>query len=246
MNLLEEISAFHILLIAIIVILILVLFFRVRLKFLLIRMVYGRYHFKYLRLFNRYFINRPYPDAIKDEPWDYVNNSFKSKPGLQFKTDEEIQFVDNKVGEVYPRFFKIIGDPDYLTISDPGQKHIQFIVASYKAMVYDYQAMLVYYFVDSLLVMGQFRFRREKQALDINHLIEKLRERYKIDIPQGINKPFQLIDRNDNCINFRDNGFSVELNVLNYKNQKILNILNDHPLNATAGDEVADKQVVTF
>lgn len=113
-------------------------------------------------------------------------------------------------------------------------------------MVYDYQAMLVYYFVDSLLVMGQFRFRREKQALDINHLIEKLRERYKIDIPQGINKPFQLIDRNDNCINFRDNGFSVELNVLNYKNQKILNILNDHPLNATAGDEVADKQVVTF
>lgn len=245
MAIFENIPPLYSIILSAIVLIILIVVFRVRLKFLITRMMYGKYHYKYLRLFNRYFINRPYPDALKDEPWDYVQNVFKTKPKTQIATEEDIQFVDLKVGEVYPDFFKQHGDPEYLTISDPHQNQAQFIVAGYKARVYNYEAMLVYFFVENLLVMGQFRFRREKQPIDINHLTEKLVERYQVKNPGNNLKSFQIRDRNNTCINFMDNGFSVELNVINHQKEQLQQLFNKSSFQSST-EEIFDKEAVTF
>ncbi|MCB2219178.1 MAG: hypothetical protein KQI35_02200 [Bacteroidetes bacterium] len=215
MSLIETLSLFEILLIAAVIFMILIFIFRIQIKFLLTRLIYGRYHYKYLRLYNRYLINRPYPDAIKDEPWDYILSVFKTQPKVEFETKDEIGFANYKVGKQYDNFFRKNGDPDYLTISDPHSKLPHFIVAGYRALVYDYEAMLVYFFIDNMLVMGQFRFRREKEAIDAASLIQKLNRRYAVHIPTDENNAFTLKDNDGNRIVFRDTGFSVELNIYN-------------------------------
>ncbi len=248
MALIEDLSLFEIILFSFIILLILVYTYRIRLKFFLIRIFYGRYHYKYLRLFNRYFINRPYPDAVKDEPLDYVVSAYHAKPKIVLETNEEIRFVDYKIGETYNQFFKNNGDPDYLTISDPRLKQPRFIVAGYKAMVYDFEAMLVYFFIDNFLVMGQFRFRREKQPIEAQALINKLAERYQIKVDVSEDANFQVKDQQGHVINFRDNGFSVELNVLNPGNAMIKQVIQDQNYQPQKGikDKTAKEEKVTF
>jgi hypothetical protein len=248
MSLIESLSTFEILLIVAIVFLILLFVFRIQLKFLITRLLYGRYHFKYLRLFNRYLINRPYPDAIKDEPWDYVMSAFDTQPQLVFQTKDKIGFANYRVGDQYDQFFKKNGDPDYLTISDPQSKHPHFIVAGYRAIVYEYEAMLVYFFVDTLLVMGQFRFRREKESIDAADLIQKLNSRYGVHIPTDETGAFTLKDPEENRIVFRDTGFSVELNVFNTEIEWIRNViqLQDYHFASARKKEEVSESTVTF
>jgi len=200
------------------VLVIVALFFRVKLSLFFTRLIWSRYSFNYFSLYSKYFPLK-FPSAIKYEPWEYLRSFLDINCSEEYISETEIKFNGYKLGKSVTNFHKKNGKPNYLSISSREEKNLSILVSGYNKLVYMNEATLIYFFAGPILIMGQYRFKREKQNVNYSYLKEKLLEKYQLSEIKNLDRSdkFMIRDKKDNQLFVKDNGFDVEVSIFNPK-----------------------------
>jgi len=225
---------------AVILIAIIIIFIRrIQLKLWFSRSHYGKYSYKYVSLFKKYFDKNPYPHAVKYEviPFLQVLNKTNLEESI---TDKNIVFQDLEPGKPYIDLFKLKGEPDCFTIQE--FKKTKIFVWGYDNNMYDYYTTVLYFFIDDIFIMGQYNFSRENQNIVTNDLFNKLKDKYFENGERTDQKEIIIKDSKGTKIQLFDDGFSFRiclynpdvpivkeklLKKTNNKKQPDINLMND-------------------
>ena len=178
------------------------------------KLIYGSYSYSYLSSLPENILAMMHPPAIRYDPW-YVLKGLERENILHYQTSGRIDFQDFQIGKSYPDFLKKEGNPYYLTISEDKNDLIKFVVFGYKQRIYNYEAVILYYFWNHMFVAGQYQIKREKQKVDRTDLASKLMAKYFVKEGNINQNEFEIRDKEGNVAFFEDNGFNVEISLIN-------------------------------
>lgn len=176
------------------------------------RSFYGEYSYRYVSQFKSYFNHNPYPHTIKYEAIHFIR-TLNNQNNSEITIDKAIDFQELELGKSYPNMLRLKGKPDYFNIQDFDQLNI--FVWGYDTRMYNYNTAIHYFFIDSIFIMGQYKFSRENQKINTNELLNKLEEKYlgnnKLTLKENIN----IKDSKDTKIQLYDDGFSFNICIYN-------------------------------
>lgn len=188
---------------------------RKRLWIIFIRTLHGKYSFRYLSSLPKNYLDMNHPPAIRYDPLYVIEGFLNNVDASTYNTSINIDFQGYVIGKSYPDFFKIAGNPYYLSISENKKDIVNFVVVGYKQQIYSYEAVMLYFFWNNVLVAGQYQIRREKQNVNPSDLIAKLMDKYSIKEGNLDAENFKVQDANNNEIYFEDTGFALEISTYN-------------------------------
>lgn len=200
---------------------------RVQLELWIFKTYYGKFSYKYVSLFRKYFNKNPYPHSVKYEISHFLHLLNKTNRE-ELLTDKDIIFQGLEPGISYPNFHKQKGNPDYFTIQE--FEEIKIFVWGYNYNMYDYDTTVLYFFIDNIFIMGQYNFRKENQNINITDLSSKIKSKYFENNETIKLKEIVIKDSKGSKIQLFDDGFSIRISIYNpgipIVKEKLLNNIN--------------------
>lgn len=199
---------------AFITLFIVILNYKLLLKLWVYKAYYGKFSYKYVDIFTKHHSYNPYRQANTFEI-DLFLNSLTNKSKEEVQTDNDIVFQGFELGKSYPDFYKQKGEPDYFTIQE--FKDIKIYIWGYSYKMYNYNAIILFCFINKIFVMGQYNFKKEKQNVGFTDLAEKLANKYFNDekkICQN-QKEIKIKDTKGSKVHLYDDGFSIRASCFN-------------------------------
>jgi len=217
-----------IILVAIFAGILLALFLRKRtlpvINLMFIRLLHGRYSYKYLEFFKQNDLRNPLNNCIKDEITLHFSVFFTLlKNAVRFKTDTPIDFKDVPFLITYKKLVKRLGIPNCINIARFHNSRVK--VVGYNELFQNKKMKSLFYFIENQFVMGEFVFS-ESRRMDPTPIKEALSKKY-LDGKALQSDTVYITGPEGNLLNYHDNGFYASVKYLYRGNEYLNQIMDD-------------------
>jgi hypothetical protein len=203
--------------------LILVFYFRRAVRLLLISMVYGKYSYKYIKIYKDYFIRSPFKYCFRDDFIAHILFVLIKKPEVpSYKSLKDIYFEKTAYFTEYKQFLKKKGQPFCFNAFLLKEKGCEIKALGYNETVNGSKAISVYYFMNDLFFMGEYIFKNPKTDIK-SSLIDHF-----LDSGAISSDNFYIENSKDRVIHFLDTGFTIDIKYLSREDHEIIGTLQDY------------------
>jgi len=200
--------------IGIVLLLVLFIFFFRPIRLFLIRLLFSKYSFSYVKVFKKYFFKNPFVHCIKDSFEHHARHFYEEeKNAVSFKTTNDITFGKMPFNTTFQKVRKLKKKPYCFNSYKMGKYYIKVI--GYKESLVNLGCNVVYYFIDNRFFLGEYVFK-EPTEKTIGNIIKLVQQKYLEDKTVGLNK-FYINHEDGSQIFYRNTGFAVILSYINLK-----------------------------
>jgi len=201
---------------------VLLLYFRVSLKAIIFRIIYGDYHIKYLSMFYKEdsYYNSYYPS--KSSLYNQISN-IKNAILRKNKTHTELPlyFQNIEYGISSKKLISLIGKPVSHDVISLGSEKI--VSLEYNLDQYNIIDKYVYYFRNDKYYLGEFHFNKVKEETT-NEILKSINTKYKTHFDG--HEAFVIRNKNGNLLQYQDLGFRIAISYFNENCENINYLLN--------------------
>ncbi len=205
-----------------VVFLLLLLGFRKTIYLYSIKIIFGKYSYKYIMKFRKYTNKKPHPYCFKDDFYYHILSIRNAlNHDIQYKANGVFTFDGLDFSKNFKQTLLENGQPDCFTISN--EKEIPLKVAGYKSRMFHSNEKTLHYFCNNHYFMGEYVF--SSLADDTSKLIvETIKQEFLIDVKYS--KNFTIIDPVGNHLFFTDTGFFLSIKFFNANNRVVKSIVD--------------------
>lgn len=194
-----------------------------RINIRLVRTLYGKYSFRYVKYFKDRNMKGPFSPCLKDDFITHIIKFFdKPNSAAEYKTNQNIQFGNVPFGERYKRVRREKGNPDCFNVSKIENSDLKII--GYRDSLFNANIKSVYYFLNNVFFMGEYLFS-ESSRDRIPEVAGVLCKKYTDKAANEKFDSFFIHDPHKSSIHFEDNGFNLSIKYFNVSNQAITETL---------------------
>ena len=204
-------------------------------KLLAVRVVFGRFSWRYFVLYKAKFMRYPNLPCIQDDLIIHCFNFIDINPEKKFYyTNKEIAFGSLSF---YSKFSAVKGrmPSDCFNVFKLSKRYIIKIVG-FKTEYFGNKIMEAYYFINNIFFLGEYSFA-DVSAENCEKLKTMLSGKYEIAEPVSADK-FYIRDNNDSLIYFENNGFTITIQYSNLRKPMINNVWDTYFKNVIKNDSL--------
>lgn len=209
-------------LIILIIVVLLSVLFRRHIKLILIKIIHGKYSYAYVHKFKKYANKSPFPYCFKDDILPYLRLPlFKKESTVNFNSDQNFQFEGLPFHCPEEDIIDELDRPDCFNAFK--LKGIELKCFGYTGEEFGFRVKKVYFFADEEFILGEYIINgaNKMNAIKIADLVlDRCSVSGKIHSTR-----FLVKGKNNNCVFFYDNGFSVLVRYFNPDDELFLELI---------------------
>lgn len=192
---------------------------------IIVKLLYGKFSFKYLRVHRKFLGNSPYGYCIKDDFINHIAGFFMvSENKATLKTNLPVLFGDISFGE---KFGKIVRNQHKLVCLNAIKlPQFDLKIAGYRSEMFEYEMKTYYYFANNRFFMGEYSFKLpdDEKIKEISSIIQK---KY-LNSEKDFMEDFLIVNENQAAISFEHNGFHLSIKYLDQSDEAVASSLKTY------------------
>jgi len=205
------------------VILFLIIRFHVPIILFLVKLYYGKYNPRYVKVHKNFTGKSPYAYCIKDDFINHISGYYdKLNPIEIFKSNSEIEFGSLPFASKYRKLLRLKGKPFCVNLN--GNNFFDLKVLGYRDELIGIRIRANFVFIDKRFVMGEYSLKTPDKA-GIEELSSVLQKKY-LGTQKTDGENFIIEGANKVSVLFENTGFNLSIKYL-YQGNEDMNLMLD-------------------